>query len=68
MSLIAVLPDGTRKGAVTDKSGHYRMEGISGSAQLRLADGLPLAADPSQPGEALVAVNATGGSDGSVVA
>ena len=66
--VIAVLPDGSKKGAFTDKSGHYRIEGVSGSAQLRLADGLPLAADPSQPGELLVAVSATGGGDGPVVA
>ena len=66
--VIAVLPDGSKKGAVTDASGHYRIEGVSGSAQLRLADGLPLAADPSRPGETLVAVNSTGGGGGPVVA
>ncbi len=58
--LIVELPDGSKKGGTTDAGGNYRIEGVEGSAKLRLVDGLSLAEDPAHPGQQVVAVNGGG--------
>ena len=65
--LILELPDGTKKGAVTNPAGRYRIAAAAGG-QLRLADGLPLAAEPDAEGALVVAVNGSGGGSSSGVA